>query len=73
MRVIPPWNKNADFVTYYRGNNLKINNSFFQLSTQRIILYEDLEINGNVEENCCFEMSILKRKFLIVLDHQRFY
>lgn len=72
MRVNPPGFQNGNFLTSYRGENFKIKNSPFYLMHQKIKFHEQLDINGGISEKCCFEMTLLNRKFLMVLinNHQ---
>ena len=71
MRINPPGFDIGNFVTTYIGYNIKIRNSPFRLTSQKIKFNRSLRINGNINEKCCFEMTILNRKFLIVLDDKR--
>ena len=71
MKINPPGFNTGTFVTTYIGQNYKIRNSPFRLTSQRIIFNKSLKINGNITEKCCFEMTILSRKFLMVLDDNR--
>lgn len=71
MKVNPPGFNNGNFVTTYTGDNIKIVNSPFRLTSQRIYFNKSLKINGNITEKCCFEMTILNRTFLMVLDDNR--
>ena len=73
MKINPPGFNNGNFVTTYIGDNIKIRNSPFRLTSQRIYFNKSLKINGNITEKCCFEMTILNRKFFIVLDEERIY
>jgi len=68
MKVNPPGFNIGNFVTTYIGENIKILNSPFKLTSQRINFNKSLRINENITEKCCFEMTILNRKFLMVLD-----
>jgi hypothetical protein len=72
MRVLPPTFHNGNFVTSYRGENFKIKNSPFYLMHQKIKLHEELSINGGINEKCCFEMTILNRKLLMVLINNHY-
>jgi hypothetical protein len=63
----------GDFVTNYLGMNKSINNSKFKLFSQSIELLQSLEINGPETLHLCFEISFLKRKFLLVLDREKVY
>lgn len=67
MRVNPPGFQNGNFLTSYLGENFKIKNSPFYLMHQKIKFHEQLTLNGGIIEKCCFEITLLNRKFLMVL------
>lgn len=71
MKIYPPGFDSGNFVTTYIGENIKIKNSAFRLTSQRIRFNKSLIINGNIIERCCFEMTILNRRVLMVLDDNR--
>lgn len=68
-----PANQHGEFNTSYEGKNRKIINSTNKLTHQRIVFSEKQIINGGIETICCFEIQLLNRKFLIVLDYEKLY
>ena len=73
VKINKPWNRKGDFLTYYTGSNKVIHNSSNRITFQNIKLKEDLRINQGEEKRCCFEMTLLNRNFLMVLDGEEIY
>ena len=73
MKINKPWVDKGEFLTNYKGKNIAIVESFYRITSQKITFKKSVIVDGGFTERCCFEITLLERKFLIVLYGDRIY
>ncbi|WP_026978216.1 hypothetical protein [Flavobacterium tegetincola] len=73
VKILAPGVIDGDFISNYDGCNLKIGNSLNKLTFQRITFDQERYLNINNSVKMCFEIELLGRKFLMVLDGEHLY
>lgn len=63
----------GNFVTHYKGDNYVIRATKYQLFSQQVRLFKNLKLSENFEEKMCFQITLIDRNYLMVLDYKRLY